>query len=445
MTQQVIFPNDLPSKNTGHQLKAVEFNYLNDVVNHNSIDMESRLVNMDEIHSRVTKLESLPNTLGVYESYNLPDDVENGYLAYDKLLSTLAYHKDGNWYRVSNNEFIYVDQIVFKIDTTKPGTSSDTFSLLVGEPLRFSEVCDFEINWGDGTSDIITDYTDPALTHVYETSGVKTITIKGVFNGFDWFDTNETTTDKEKLLDIISWGNYTTTGSAYGSFYKCSNLDVSAINEPDMSNVTNLFWFFAECPQLTKIPYFDTSQCSEWFGTFVNCSSLVNIPEYNFDGITSNFGFRVTFQNCSNLLKLPDSLASDGLSGTSGAKNFRNAFTGCQKITTIPEINFSQADDCRSLFFLCYNLTDITYIPDFSSVTLLTSAWHQCNLTADSIKNILKGLDNSGKTGLSTSIGGGVNPLGKFNAYYDDWDQETKDLYTELTTTKSWTILANGI
>ena len=440
MTQRIIQNSTLPSKSKGHRLKAIEFNYLNDVINDNSIDMEERLgsIGDSDLNNRLTNLESLSNNIGLYESYNLPSGVVNGYLAYDKLLSTLAYHKDGNWYRVSNNEFIYVDQIVFKIDTTKPGTPSDTFSLLVGEPLRASDVYDFNISWGDGTTNDITDNTDPALTHVYDVPGIKTVTIRGIFNGFDWFDHNQTTTDKDKLLDIISWGNYTTVGSAYGSFYNCSNLDVSATNSPNMGDVTSLFFFFGECSQLKYAPEMDTSSCVEWFGAFVACNALISLPNYNFDATTSVNGLRITFKNCYNLEKLPDTLASDALSGDNGFKGFRTAFTNCTSITTIPEINFSQGVDCRQLFQGCTNLTYINFIPDFSSANNLTNAWENCNLTAESIKNVLQGLVNSNIYNLSTSFAGGGN------AGHNTWDDTAKTNLNTLTNDRGWTISYNN-
>ena len=49
------------------------------------------------------------------------------------------------------------------IDTTQAGSASDTFELAFAT----SSSVNLTVDWGDGTSDVITTYNQSELTHVY--------------------------------------------------------------------------------------------------------------------------------------------------------------------------------------------------------------------------------------------------------------------------------------
>ena len=106
-----------------------------------------------------------------------------------------------------------VDPFTFTVDTTIEGTSGvGSFSL----PLVESTGLDAEVDWGDGTTDNITDHTAPEVTHTYASAGTYTIKISGDLLGWQFNDGG----DKLKMGDVEKWGalNISTSGGFWGCF-----------------------------------------------------------------------------------------------------------------------------------------------------------------------------------------------------------------------------------
>ena len=125
----------------------------------------------------------------------------------------------------------------------KGATNIDQFKL----PLVDTGEYDFYIYWGDGSSNKITSYNDPNITHTYDTTGEKTITIYGKIKG--WSFNNEG--DRLKYVDTLDWSALDITGP--GAFYGCENYTgayslVNNINTPYIST-TDLSDTFAQCTQ----------------------------------------------------------------------------------------------------------------------------------------------------------------------------------------------------
>lgn len=98
---------------------------------------------------------------------------------------------------------------------------------------------DFTIDWGDGNSDHITTNTD--IIYTYEEIGTYTVKINGTFPAFN-FNNND---GKMKLVEIQQWGNIEWLSFA-NAFRGCENLQVTATDLPDLSNVTNMSRAFME-------------------------------------------------------------------------------------------------------------------------------------------------------------------------------------------------------
>ncbi len=129
-------------------------------------------------------------------------------------------------------------------------------------PLHFSAKSYFYVDWGDGTSNIITSSGDVDKTHTYVTAGTYTIKMDGVGNGFSFHYNDD---DPEKLLEIINWGNFDSEKNGI-RFSNCSNLTISATDIPDVSNVTSLWHAFKVCSSLDSIPninLWDTSNVTD--------------------------------------------------------------------------------------------------------------------------------------------------------------------------------------
>lgn len=116
-------------------------------------------------------------------------------------------------------------------------TNDNQFQL----PLTNTGAINFTIDWGDGTSNIITSWNQAETLHTYATPGQYYITItSGIIKGWS-FNGNG---DAVKLIEIFNWEiwNINTTSSFYG----CSNLVSSATNAPIIST-TNLSETFYQC------------------------------------------------------------------------------------------------------------------------------------------------------------------------------------------------------
>ena len=113
----------------------------------------------------------------------------------------------------------------FLVDTRLAGSASDTFVL----PLVSSGTYDFEVDWGDSTTDTITYWNATERTHTYSSSGMYTIECTGTLVGFMFALTG----DRLKMKEIYDWGgsNLNLGGPTF-AFSGCSNLTVSATNSP---------------------------------------------------------------------------------------------------------------------------------------------------------------------------------------------------------------------
>lgn len=119
----------------------------------------------------------------------------------------------------------------WKTDNT--GTT-DTDTIMIS---THNSVGNYTVEWGDGS-------TDAGLTgdinHTYATAGTYTVRITGDFPRI-YFGAG---TDQQKLLSVDNWGAIQWK-SMFQAFYGCSNLEINAGDQPDLSNVTDMGWMFA--------------------------------------------------------------------------------------------------------------------------------------------------------------------------------------------------------
>ncbi len=144
---------------------------------------------------------------------------------------------------------------------------ADTFQL----PIYNGGTYSFTVDWGDGSSDIITAYDDAAANHSYSGAGTYTVRINGTIVGWR-FDSD---LDGRLVHEIQSWGSLNL-GNNDAYFYGCSKLTVTAIDLLDLTGTTNLESIFDGCTSLTTVP-----SMNEW-----DMSSVQNLA-YAFYGATS--------------------------------------------------------------------------------------------------------------------------------------------------------------
>lgn len=107
--------------------------------------------------------------------------------------------------------------------------------------------------------------------------------------------------DEDKLLEIAQWGN-TTWASFFGSFESCFNLDLTATDAPDLSNVTTMEYMFGGCHSLvanSAINTWNTSKVTNMTGVFSGAhnfnQSLSNWNTSNVTSMSAMFNFATVF------------------------------------------------------------------------------------------------------------------------------------------------------
>ena len=160
----------------------------------------------------------------------------------------------------------------FTVDTTQSGVSaSNQFKL----PLITSTGLDCVVDWGDGTSDNITNHLASEVTHTYPSSGTYTIRIIGELLGF-YFNNGG---DKLKMGEIQKWGVLNIDFDK--SFYGCTNMTCIATDAPKITT-TNLRQTFRSCSNFN-------GAIGNWDVSNVSNMSLMLYIASSFDQDISNW------------------------------------------------------------------------------------------------------------------------------------------------------------
>jgi len=189
----------------------------------------------------------------------------------------------------SGGGVVPADAFVFEIDTTKPGTSTNTDFQL---PIYNAGNYNFDIQWGDGSSETVT--SDNILVHTYPAPGVYQISITGTLEGFATFGAG----DPQKILNISQWG-IVKFGNFGNWFRDCLNLTITATDIPDLTGINQFQSIFSGCENLDNIPnieQWDVSSVLVFQGAFTSCL-LFNQDLSNWD-VSSGINFGSMFQAC---------------------------------------------------------------------------------------------------------------------------------------------------
>ena len=92
------------------------------------------------------------------------------------------------------------------------------------------------------------------------------------------------------------------------------------------SNGTNFYYMFANSPNLTAVPQFDTSNGMDFGGMLYNCAKITAVPQFD----------------------------------TSNGTNFDRMLYGCSVLITVGGIDLSSATIVTNMFFNCPSLENIT-------------------------------------------------------------------------------------
>ncbi len=175
---------------------------------------------------------------------------------------------------IAQNEFI----TTWKTDN--PGTSNDNQITIPTTGIGYN----YDIDWGDGTSD---EAVEGSITHTYASPGTYEVSISGDFPRI--YFNNEG--DKDKILAVNQWGNIQWS-SMERAFAYCSNLTVMATDMPDLSSVTTLKQMFLACTSLNSdFNHWDVSNITNTWGLFSGATIFNgNISNWNTSQVTNMLG-----------------------------------------------------------------------------------------------------------------------------------------------------------
>jgi len=174
-------------------------------------------------------------------------------------------HRGHHWFQYGVEAPIATDfRMVFR-------TAVDNDSIWL--PLWVGAAYNFEVNWGDGTSDTITTYDQAETTHEYATAGDYVVSIVGQCEGWIFNDIGEPTNSKDKIIEVQNWGSVGFKSTfVEGAFKGCPNVIVTATDAPDLSLVTSLEQFFNGCHSLTgDFSNWNTSTITNMRSLFQDC------------------------------------------------------------------------------------------------------------------------------------------------------------------------------
>ena len=164
--------------------------------------------------------------------------------------------------------------------TQNTGTSATNQIKL---PLESGGTYNFNVSWGDGTTDTITSGTAPAATHTYPARGDYDVTITGNITGWRFANAG----DKEKLVDISRWGPLRL-GNNGAYFQGATQLNVTAPDAIDLTGTTNLTSAFHSASKFNgAIGNWDVSNVTTMANMFLGATSF-NQPLNDWGAKTSN-------------------------------------------------------------------------------------------------------------------------------------------------------------
>jgi surface protein len=280
-------------------------------------------------------------------------------------------------------------------DTTQAGSASNTVVL----PLLVAGTYSGTIDWGDGNSD---DLSYANRTHVYATTGVKTITITGTISGWQFNNIG----DRRKITDVSNWGTLDITTTA--AFHGCSNLVISALDAPTLST-TSMYRMFRECSLLTvsNINSWDVSGVTNISQVFMSCSNFnQNIGGWDVSNVTV---MSQMFQNASSFNQ------DIGAWDVSSVNDMSNMFSGATSFNQdIGGWDVSGVTNMSSMFNGASSFNQNIGSWDVGNVTNMGSMFNG----ATSFNQNIGSWDVSNVTAMGSMFSGATS----FNQNISSWD-----------------------
>lgn len=245
--------------------------------------------------------------------------------------------------------------------TDNPGVSDST-SIMI--PTHSNSSYDYDVDWdNDGVFDEFG--ITGSITHDFGVVGIYTIRIRGNYKQI-YFNHEG---DKEKIIDVVQWGT-TQWNNLYNTFKGCKNLNISAKDAPDLSNVNSFSGFFEGCTSFnSSIEHWDVGHVDNFYRAFANCE-IFNQPLNNWD-MSKATSLERMFNGCTNFNQPLDQW------DVSNVKSFGGLFVNCQNFNQpIGAWNVSAATWMKLMFRGASSFNQDIGGWDVSNVTSMVAMFH---------------------------------------------------------------------
>ena len=365
---------NIGTKASGDEFTHDEFNDVNDAINSNANDAESRIgtveVQNNDIDTRLATIEATSIPIHPYSTATQPSTASTGTLIFNTTEQSIIYFKNGYWHKISDDSIV-ARPLKLTIDTTKlksGGDPNNVFKL----PLITGKNYEFDVDWGDGTNDAITAWDDTSKNHTYASSGIYTVVIAGLFEGFSFNDGSES----RKLIEIVELGSLKFVNSTTQVFRGAVNLtSIDASEELKTTGVTTFNQMYRDCVNLTQVPMMDMTACTNTHLMFRNCRNITSLPDFD-------MGSPTTFYETFFGMKCIEDLSNITVD-TSNVTSFQQLFYFNESLTAIPYMDTTSATSLWGTFRSCYILTSVGTLDgthlNTQNVTNFKEAFRDCN------------------------------------------------------------------
>ncbi len=283
--------------------------------------------------------------------------------------------------------------------TDNPGTSNST-SIKIPTNGFYNYL--YDIDWeNDGSFDQIG--ITGTISHDYGTTGTYTVAIRGQFPAIRFWNI----ADKEKILEINAWGeiSWQTMDNA---FIECSNLHVTAMDDPDLSHVTDMSYMFYGCTVFNEsINHWDVSNIHNMSYLFSEASNF-NQP-LNSWNVAKVSDVRYMFYRASAFNQPLDAWITDSLNFIDGIFNDASSFN-----QNINSWNVSGVTTLESVFNGATSFNQPLNQWDVSNVTAMEAMFQD----ASTFNQELGDWNVSLVTDMNLMFSGASS----FNQPLDDWN-----------------------
>ncbi len=253
-------------------------------------------------------------------------------------------------------------------------------------------VVNMTVNWGDGTTDIITTYNQAELEHTYLADGIYQITLDGSFHSIYFNDSSNTYPHSAKVLSIDQWGGneWQTLSRAFSG---CLNMVGSYTDTPNTSNAIEMDETFHSCALFNGLVEFDMSSVTTIFRMFQGCTNFnqpINFTAPNLTYIQQTFSGCINFNQPVNITsgantslyqtfyKCNNFNNSITLSNTSSVTTMGAMFYQCTNFNQPVTFDTTSVEDMSNMFYQCTNFTSLVTFNDTSQVKVFDNMFRQC-------------------------------------------------------------------